>query len=63
MAFDLATQPEKLAAVKRKLAENRLAAPLFDTKLYTKHIEAAYTAMYERFQAGLAPDLISIPNL
>jgi type 1 fimbriae regulatory protein FimB/type 1 fimbriae regulatory protein FimE len=62
MAIDLATHPEKLAAIKRKLAENRLTTPLFDTKLFTKHIEAAYIAMYERHQAGLAPDHISIPN-
>jgi predicted O-linked N-acetylglucosamine transferase (SPINDLY family) len=62
LAFDLATHPEKLAVIKRKLAENRLTTPLFDTKLFTKHIEAAYTAMYERYQAGLAPDHIDIPN-
>ena len=42
--------PEKLAAIKHKLAENRLTTPLFDTKLFTKHIETAYTAMYERRQ-------------
>ena len=62
MAIDLATHPEKLAAVKHKLAENRLTTPLFDTKLFTKHIEAAYAAMYERYQAGLPPDHIAIPN-
>jgi protein O-GlcNAc transferase len=62
MAIDLATHPEKMAAIKGKLAENRLTAPLFNTKLFTKHIEAAYTAMYERHQAGLAPDHIVIPN-
>ena len=62
MAIDLATHPEKLAAIKRKLAENRLTTPLFDTKLFTKHIEAAYAAMYERHQAGLAPDHIVVPN-
>ena len=62
MAIDLATHPEKLATVKRKLAENRLTTPLFDTKLFTRHIEAAYTAMYERYQAGLPPDHIVIPN-
>jgi predicted O-linked N-acetylglucosamine transferase (SPINDLY family) len=62
MAINLATHPEKLAAIKRKLAENRLTTPLFDTKLFTKHIEAAYTAMYDRYQAGLAPDHIVIPN-
>src|SRR5262249_20308746 len=53
LAIELATNPEKLAAIKRKLANNRLTTPLFDTKLFTKHIEAAYAAMYERYQAGL----------
>jgi protein O-GlcNAc transferase len=62
MAIDLATHPEGLAIIKRKLAKNRLTTPLFDTKLLTKHIEAAYAAMYERHQAGLPPDQIIIPN-
>ena len=62
LAFDLATHPEKLLAIKRKLAENRDTTPLFDTKLFTKHIEAAYTMIYERYQNGLAPDHIIIPN-
>jgi len=61
-AVELATQPEKMAIIKRKLTENRLTTPLFDTKLFTKHIEAAYTAMHERHQAGLAPDHLYIPN-
>ena len=62
LAIELATNAEKLAALKRKLANNRLTTPLFDTGLFTKHIEAAYTAMYERYQAGLAPDHIVVPN-
>lgn len=62
MAIDLATHPEKLAAIKNKLAENRLTTPLFDTALFTKNIEAAYSAMYERHQAELPPDRIVIPN-
>jgi predicted O-linked N-acetylglucosamine transferase (SPINDLY family) len=60
MAVDLATHPEKLAGMKRKLGENRLTTPLFDTKLFTKHIEAAYTAIYQRHQTGLAPDHIVV---
>ncbi len=51
-AIDFAAKPEKLATIKRKLAENRLTTPLFDTTLFTKHMEAAYTAMVERYQAG-----------
>jgi protein O-GlcNAc transferase len=62
LAVELATHPEKLAVIKRKLADNRLITPLFDTKAFAKHIEGAYTAMYERHQAGLAPDHIAIPN-
>ncbi|HEX8030690.1 MAG TPA: hypothetical protein VF491_19595, partial [Vicinamibacterales bacterium] len=61
MAVDLATHPEKLAALSTRLAANRLTAPLFDTKRFTRHIEAAYTAMYERHRAGIAPDHIVVP--
>ena len=59
-AIDLAAHPEKLMAIKQKLAENRLTTPLFDTKLFTKHIEAVYTQMYQRHQTELAPDEIVI---
>jgi predicted O-linked N-acetylglucosamine transferase (SPINDLY family) len=51
MALDLAKHPEKITAIKRNLSENRLTTPLFDTKLFTKHIEAAYTEMYKRDRA------------
>lgn len=62
LAIDLATQPEKLAAIRQKLVADRLTMPLFDTRLSTKHLEAAYTAMYERHQAGLPPDHIVVPG-
>jgi protein O-GlcNAc transferase len=62
MAIDLATNPEKMISIKRALAEKRLAAPLFDTKLFTKHIEAAYTAMHQRYQAKLPPDHVVVTN-
>ena len=62
LAIELATNPEKLARIKLRLADNRLTTPLFDTRLFIKHIEGAYTAMHERHQAGLAPDHIVIPN-
>ncbi len=62
LAIDLASHPEKLASIKSKLAERRLTAPLFDTKLFTRHIEAAYAAMHKRQQAGLPPDHIIVSN-
>ncbi len=58
LAIQLAKQPTKLAELKRKLANNRLTTPLFDTPLYCKHLEAAYTAMIDRSQADLPPDHI-----
>jgi predicted O-linked N-acetylglucosamine transferase (SPINDLY family) len=62
MAVDLATHPEKLMVLKHKLAENRLTTTLFNTELFTKHIEAAYTAMYERYMMGVPPDHIVVAN-
>jgi predicted O-linked N-acetylglucosamine transferase (SPINDLY family) len=53
LAVSLATDPQRLAHVRQKLADNRLSTPLFDTHLYVKHIEAAYTKMYEHYQAGM----------
>jgi predicted O-linked N-acetylglucosamine transferase (SPINDLY family) len=60
LAIQLATHPEQLAAIRKKLADNRLTYPLFNTKLFTQHIESAYQAMMERYQAGLAPDHITV---
>ena len=62
LAIELATNPQKLVAIKHKLANNRLTTPLFDTQLFTRHIEAAYTAMYERYHANLPPDHIYVPQ-
>jgi protein O-GlcNAc transferase len=59
-ALDLAQNREKHAMIRRKLAHHRATKPLFNTKLFTKHIEAAYTAMYERHKCGLAPDHLII---
>ena len=59
-AIELATRPELMTAITCKLAENRPTKPLFDTKLYTRHLESAYAAMYQRYQAGLSPDHISV---
>jgi predicted O-linked N-acetylglucosamine transferase (SPINDLY family) len=60
LAIELSMNPKKLADIKLKLANNRLTAPLFDTPLFTKNLEAAYTKMYERYQNDLQPDHISI---
>ena len=60
LALKLARDLVLLDTIKEKLARNRGTHPLFDTPLYTKHLEAAYEAMYERHKTGLPPDHIWI---
>ncbi len=60
LAIELATNPQKLADINLKLAENRMTAPLFDTALFTKNLEDVYIKMYERYQNDLQPDHIVI---
>jgi predicted O-linked N-acetylglucosamine transferase (SPINDLY family) len=63
LAVGLATNPDQLAAIKEKLAQNRRATPLFDTLSFVRHIEAAYRTIYERYQADLPPEHINIQPL
>lgn len=44
-ARQLATDPEQLARLRLKLAQNRQQCPLFDTVRFTRSIEAAYESM------------------
>jgi predicted O-linked N-acetylglucosamine transferase (SPINDLY family) len=62
LAIELATNPAKLKGIKTKLESNRLTTPLFDTPRFTKHLEEAYTTMYERYHADLSPEHIYIED-
>ena len=61
LALALATAPEKLASLRVKLAANRETHPLFDTALFTRHLESALSAMHERHLRGLPPERIDVP--
>ena len=60
LALTLSRDPQRLASVRAKLAANRDVFPLFDTKRFTRHVEAAYTAMWERYQRGEPLSTISV---
>jgi predicted O-linked N-acetylglucosamine transferase (SPINDLY family) len=60
LALRLASDPSLLRGLREKLDENRLAHPLFDTDRFRRHIEAAYTRMWERWQHGEAPRSFSV---
>jgi predicted O-linked N-acetylglucosamine transferase (SPINDLY family) len=61
LASKLARDPDLMASTKMKLAHNRTSYPLFDTQQFTRNIEVAYSAMHERYRAGLVPDHIDVP--
>jgi predicted O-linked N-acetylglucosamine transferase (SPINDLY family) len=55
LALKLARDRPLLASLKAKLADNRLTCPLFDTRRFARHIEAAYATMWHRYQGGESP--------
>lgn len=61
LALNLATTPERLGALRKRLMEQRPRAPLFDTDRLRRHLEAAYVLMYERWQRGEPPASIDVP--
>ena len=60
IAIKLATNQNYMNKVKNKLEKNRLSKPLFNIKLYTKHIESAYKTTYERYNNNLPIDNIEV---
>ena len=62
LAIELATDSEKLKIIKDKLVNNLSTAPLYDTPLFTRNLESAYLAMYDRYQHGLDADHIYVED-
>ncbi|CAG1020335.1 partial protein O-GlcNAc transferase, partial [Patescibacteria group bacterium] len=60
LALHLANHAEQLKAIREKLANHRLTQPLFNTALFTRHIEAAYETMVQRVQQGLEPESFDV---
>ena len=54
-AIDLARDPVGLAAIRGKLAANRLTRPLFDTEKFTLHFERALASIWKIHRAGEVP--------
>ena len=60
LALQLARDAGRLGGLRTRLAQNRLTHPLFDTKRYTRHLEAAYWRMSEIRRAGRPPTAFSV---
>jgi predicted O-linked N-acetylglucosamine transferase (SPINDLY family) len=55
LAINLAKNPDQLTAVKKQLADNYSTMPLFNTPLFTRHIESVYSMMVNRYWSNLPP--------
>lgn len=55
LAMELAREPSRLAAIRRRIAENSRTQPLFDTAGFTRQLEFAYQTIVERSRCGFAP--------
>ena len=60
LALALATNPERLAKIRQTLVDNRLSTPLFDTALFTKHLENGYQQVYQRYYDSKLPEAIFV---
>lgn len=62
LALELARNPERLAALRARLAQTRESCPLFDSTRYTRNLEKAYALMWQRFTEGLSPGHMDVPD-
>jgi protein O-GlcNAc transferase len=60
MALRLASDPSLLAAFRQRLQQEGSAHPLFDTRRFCRHMEAAYVTMWELWQRGESPRSFTI---
>jgi predicted O-linked N-acetylglucosamine transferase (SPINDLY family) len=63
LAGAIAADPARLTALKAHLKQARETAPLFDSRLTTRGLEALYLRMAERWRAGLPPDHLQARRL
>ena len=62
-AVALAADPAALADLRRKVAERRAEAPLFDTARFVRRLEAAYRRMWEDYVTGVGPRDVEVAAL
>ncbi len=61
-AVHLATHPADLAALRRKLAAARPAAPLFDLPRFARSLERAYRMLWQDYIDGRTPRSFDVPS-
>jgi len=62
IARRIGTDPDYRAALRAKVAANRLASPLFDTLRFTRNFETAIEMMVQQHRSGTAVAHIDVPD-
>ena len=62
LAVVLAINPERLKIVRQKLKQNLQSTSLSNTSMFTRHLENAYTQMYDRYHDNLPYDNIFVTD-
>ena len=62
LARKLATDRDLLQSIRRKLEENRGTCPLFDTDRFRRHLEEAYSTMWETYLRSERPRGFAVPS-
>jgi protein O-GlcNAc transferase len=55
LALTLARNTGRLGGIRQALQTARLGAPVFDTRRFTRHLEAAFEIMWEQYRRGGPP--------
>jgi predicted O-linked N-acetylglucosamine transferase (SPINDLY family) len=63
LALKLARDPDLLLGIRRELQSNRKVMPLFNTDRFRRHIEAAYSAMWRRYQQKQPPVAFAVERI
>jgi protein O-GlcNAc transferase len=63
LALELARDRERLGAIRQRLLATRRSAPAFDTGRYARHLEAAFTRMWDIWAEGGSPQPFAVPPL
>lgn len=62
MAVHLASNSDKINAIRERLLHNRLHEPLYDVPKFTRCLEKTFTEMWETYRNGSAPREIKVKS-
>lgn len=54
---------DELAVIRKQLGDNLATCPLFDTDRFVRHLESAYTGMWERYSSGQPAGSFDVPPM